>query len=145
MKSIADTIKDAVGGFFQQIDSDVTVWLLIDGNKYEVSQFNVAIGQSVDHKGQPQNETRGGRMLLTLTEALPENLYRWAMTSTAKSGAVVFESKTISAPLKVAFTNAFCVNFSRTIDAYRGLNTNLVISPEEVLINSSTLDNHWVK
>ena len=144
---VVNKITDKIGGMFgfPQIDSDVTVWLEVDGKEYEVSQFNISFGQSVDYKGQPQNETRGGRMLVTLTEALPENLYRWAMISSSKNGKVVFKSKTTSAPLKVEFTNAFCVNFARTIDAHAGLNTDLIISPEEIVINGMTFENHWVK
>ena len=144
---VAGTITDKIGGMFNfpQIDSNVTVWLEVDGKEYEVSQFNIGFGQSVDYKGQPQDEARGGRMLVTLTEALPENLYRWAMTSSTKSGKVTFKSKTTNAPLRVEFTNAFCVNFARTIDAYTGLNTDLIISPEEIVINGTTFDNRWVK
>ena len=146
VSGVTNIIKDKVGNFFPQIDSNVTVWLEVDGKEYEVSQFNISFGQSVDHKGQPQNETRGGRMLVTLTEALPENLYRWAMTSSStKNGKVTFKSKTTSAPLKVEFKNAFCVNFARTVDAYTGLITNLIISPEEIVINGTTFDNRWVK
>ena len=47
--------------------------------------------------------------------------------------------------MKVEFKNAFCVNFARTVDAHTGLNTDLVISPEEIVINGMTFDNRWVK
>ncbi|GHT35533.1 hypothetical protein FACS189434_13490 [Bacteroidia bacterium] len=145
MKKISDAVKKSGMFNFPQIDSDVTAWLIVDGKEYEISQFNISFGQSVDFKGQPQSETRGGRMFVTLTEALPENLYRWAMTSAAKNGEVTFKSKTANAPLKVEFQNAFCINFARTVDTNNGLNTDLVISPEEIMINGTTFDNRWVK
>ena len=145
--SVTSKITDKVSGIlgFPQIDSDVTVWLEVDGKEYEASQFNIDFGQSVDYKGQPQDETRGGRIHVTLTEALPENLYRWAMTTNTKSGKVVFKSKTASAPLKIEFSNAFCINFARSIEEHMGLVTNLVISPEELVINGITFDNRWAK
>ena len=130
---------------FPLVDSDLTVWVVLDGKEFELNQFSISFGQSVDHKGQPQNEVRGGRMLLSLTQTLPDNIYKWAMTSSTKNGEVVFRSKTVNAPLKIEFTNAYCVNFERSIDIQTGLISNLVISPEEVAINGISLDNHWVK
>lgn len=130
---------------FPHIDSDLTVWFILDGKEYELSQFSIGFGQSVDHKGQPQDEVRGGRILLTLTQTLPDSMYRWAMTSSPKNGEVVFRSKTANAPLKVEFMNAYCVSFDRTINSTEGLNTTLVISPDEIVINGNSFDNHWVE
>lgn len=143
---IVTKVKDAAANAFgfPQIDSDLTVWLVLEGKEFELSQFSISFGQSVDHKGQPQDEVRGGRMLLSLTQALPENIYRWAMTSCMKSGEVVFRSKTTNAPLRVEFMNAYCVSFERNIDSLVGLTSNLVVSPEEVTINGVSFDNHWV-
>ncbi|MDR1198768.1 MAG: type VI secretion system needle protein Hcp [Prevotellaceae bacterium] len=137
----------AMDGFFNfpQIDSELTVWLSIDNEEYEVSKFKIDFVQSSDYKGQPQDETRGGRMVLTLTQVLPDCFYRWAMTSSTKNGTVVFKSKTASSPLKIEFKNAFCVNFARTIDVNTGLNTNLVISPEALVINGINFNNQWRK
>lgn len=126
------------------IDSDLTAWLILDGQEYEMSQFNIGFGQSVDHKGQPQDETRGGRMAIGLTQTLPESIYCWAMTSTPKNGEVVFRSKTTNAPLRVKFMNAFCVNFDRLIANDGGIITSLIISPDEISINGISFDNHWV-
>lgn len=126
-----------------QIDSDLTAWFILDGKEYEMSQFNISFGQSVDHKGQPQDEVRGGRMLVGLTQTLPDSIYRWAMTSVSKNGEIVFRSKTANAPFRVIFTNAYCVNFQRNIINGSGVNTLLFISPDEILVNGISFDNHW--
>lgn len=127
-----------------QIDSDLTAWFILDGKEYEMSQFNISFNQLVDHKGQPQDETRGGRMLIGLTQTLPDSLYRWAMTSTPKNGEIVFRSKTTNAPLRLEFMNAYCVNFERLINAGTGVCSELLISPDEIVINGISFDNHWV-
>ena len=95
-------------GFFQlpQIDSNLTAWFKLDGKEYEMNHFNIGFGQSVDHKGQPQDEVRGGRLTIGLTQTLPDSVYEWAMKSIPKSGEVTFRSKTTNAPLKIIFTNA---------------------------------------
>lgn len=127
-----------------QIDSDLTAWFILDGKEYEMDQFNINFGQSVDHKGQPQDEVRGGRMLVGLTQALPDSMYRWAMTSIPKNGEIVFRSKTANAPLRIIFNNAYCVNFQRKMSDGIGINTVLLISPDELIINGISFDNHWV-
>ncbi len=62
---------------FLQVDSDLTAWFILDGQEYEMSRFDINFAQSVDHKGQPQDEVRGGIMSITLSQTLPENIYRW--------------------------------------------------------------------
>lgn len=127
-----------------QIDSDLTAWFILDGQEYEMSQFNISFGQSVDYKGQPQSEVRGGRILVGLTQTVPDSIYRWAMTSAPKDGEVVFRSKTTNAPLRVEFANAYCVNFERSISQYDGIASRISISPDEILLNGISFDNHWV-
>lgn len=96
-----------------------------------------------DHKGQPQDEVRGGRMLVVLTQALPDNLYRWAMTSSPKNGEIVFRSKTANSPLRIMFNNAYCVSFQRQVGNASGMISKLLISPDEILMNGISFDNHW--
>lgn len=133
-------------GFFQlpQIDSNLTAWFKLDGKEYEMNHFNIGFGQSVDHKGQPQDEVRGGRLTIGLTQTLPDSVYEWAMKSIPKSGEVTFRSKTTNAPLKIIFTNAYCVNFMRSISDKGGVKTSLNISPDEIMINGISFDNHWI-
>ena len=127
-----------------QIDSDLTAWFILDGKEYEMNQFNITFGQAVDHKGQPQDETRGGQMQVVLSEALPESVYRWAMSSVSKNGRIEFRSKTANCQLRIEFINAYCVNFQRQISNHSGLYSLLNITPDEILINGISFDNHWV-
>ena len=69
-----------------RVDSDLTVFLVLDGQEYEVSQFNINFNQQVDYKGQPQDEVRGGKILVGLTQILSDNIYSWAMKSITKNG-----------------------------------------------------------
>ena len=94
----------------------------------------------------PQNEVRGGQMNISMSQALPNSIYNWAMKSIAKEGSIVFKIESGSAPLKINFTNAYCVNFNRNVNAMGGgLKTSMTISPEEITINGISFDNHWVK
>lgn len=129
---------------FPQPDSDVTVCLTLDGKEYELSQFSISFGQSTDHKGQPQNEVRGGQMLVTISQTVPDSIYAWAMKSTTKSGVVAFKIKTGSSPIKIEFENAYCVKFNRIVDTCGGgVESALVIAPEAISINGVSFDNRW--
>ena len=145
--TVVNKAKEAASELFNfpQIDTDLEVWFIFEGKEYEVEQFSISFGQGVDHKGQPQDEIRGGRILLTLSQAVPENIYQWAMTSRMRDGKVEYRSKTASSPLKVEFVNGYCVNLERTVDALTGLETDIIISPEEVTINGISFDNKWVR
>ena len=142
---VTSRVNNKINSTFPLVDADTNGWLIVDGREYEIVQFDIDFAQSVDHKGQPQSEVRGGRIFVTLNEAVPDSMYHWAMKTQAKNGEVVFKSQTGSAPLKVEFTNAYCTDFCRKVDAYSGLKTGLVISPEKIMINGMEFDNHWVK
>lgn len=130
---------------FEQVDSDLTVWFILEGNEYEVGQFNIGFGQEVDYKGEPQNEVRGGMMTIVLSQAVSASVHEWAMKTTPKNGEVVFRSKTASSPLRIEFLNAYCIGFKQTIIDGSGLKTILQVSPEELSVNGISFDNHWVK
>ncbi|WP_282036651.1 type VI secretion system tube protein TssD [Saccharicrinis aurantiacus] len=130
----------------EQVDSNTTAWLIIDGQEYELSEFNTNFNQGVDHKGEPQNRVRGGQMQIGITQVVPTNIYDWAMKSMLKDGEIIFKIESGSAPLKISFLNAYCVGFKRRVDSMGGgLVSSLTISPEEVSINGISFDNHWVE
>lgn len=145
-EAAASKVKDATEGFlnFPQIDSNVTVWFIFEGKEYEVAQFSINFAQGVDHKGQPQDEIRGGIINVLLTEVVPDNIYKWAMKSNLSSGCIEFRSKTSNSPLKIQFMDASCVNMERVIEVSGGINTVLVISPGELKINDLDMSNNWV-
>ncbi|MCA1745216.1 MAG: type VI secretion system needle protein Hcp [Bacteroidales bacterium] len=130
---------------FPQTDSNVSVWFTLDGQEYEVSQFDIAFFQSVDGKGEPQDHVRGGQMVMTLNQTLPESFYNWAMRTNTKDGVVDFRIESGSSPMKIEFYNAYCLNLNRSVNALGGgISTSLTISPEELKINGLSFDNHWV-
>lgn len=137
---------DKITSNFPLVDSNVTVWLKMDGKEYEVEQFKIQFSQSMDNKGEPQTETKGGQLMLTLTEALPDIFYEWAIKAKQeKNGEVSFKIETGNAPLKIEFYRATCINFTRTMSAHGGLQTNLVLAPERLIINGHEHDNFWTE
>jgi hypothetical protein len=62
-----------------------------------------------------------------------------------KSGKALFQTDLGITILTVEFSNAYCINLSRQINAYVGTSTVIVISPEKVKLNGIEHDNFWAK
>ena len=141
--------NNAMGLFsFPQVDSNVNVIFNVDGDEYAVEQFKIGFHQPVDGiKNQPEGEVRGGRIMITLSQTVKNNIYGWAVKPwMKKSGAVLFKTGTSGVIFEVAFTNAYCVNLKRVIESLgQGLSTTLILSPESVSVNGIEFDNRWVK
>lgn len=133
---------------FPQVDSNVNVIFSVDGDEYAVEQFKIGFHQPVDNlKNQPEGEVRGGRIMITLSQTVKSNIYGWAVKPwVKKNGAVLFKTGTSGVIFEVAFTNAYCDNLKRVVEALgQGLSTTLILSPESVSVNGIEFDNRWVK
>ena len=133
---------------FPQVDSNVNVIFSVDGDEYAVEQFKIGFHQPVDGiKNQPEGEVRGGRIMITLSQIVKNNIYGWAVKPwMKKNGAVLFKTGTSGVIFEVVFTNAYCVNLKRVIESLgQGLSTTLILSPESVSVNGIEFDNRWVK
>ena len=126
--------------------SHINVKLTIDGETYEVEHFTINFEQPTDFRGQPQHEIGGGQMTVQISQIPSNNLYFWAKKSTLrKNGILLFQTDLGMTVMKVEFSNAYCINLTRQINAHTGTNTVLRISPEKIKINDVEHDNFWVK
>lgn len=124
--------------------SHITGKFILDGKEYSLSKFKINFAQSVDFKGQPEHEVKGGHLLITLSEVADNNLFLWAKKSTLlKSGQVVFQTDLGISVLRIDFTDAYCVNLERTTSALTGTDTMLIISPKILSMNGVDHNNHW--
>lgn len=127
------------------IDGHVSVFFVVDNKEYEVEQFRIGFTQDVDYKGEPQHEVLGGRLLITLNEALPESFYSWGIDNNKfKNGEVYFTTGS-GRLLNIEFINAKCINISRAITAGKGLQSVIILSPEIVKVNGIEHNNFWTK
>lgn len=130
-----------LGGF---PNAHITSIFIFDEKKYEIDYFKIFFSQEVDYKGQPQHETRGGQLKIKLTQIPDNNLYTWAKTSTLKkNGEIIFQTDLGISVLRVSLENAYCVELTRITDSMQGAHTILVISPENIKLNSTIHNNRW--
>lgn len=118
--------------------------LLVDGEIYDISYFNIFFDQDVDHKGKPQHEVTGGIFKIILKDSISDNIYDWAKRNTKqKSGRVSFNKNLVSSELTIDFENAYCISLTKHIDSYTGMSTTLIISPRKINTNGISHDNEW--
>lgn len=129
------------------LDSEISATLQVMGRTYEIFQFNIGFVQPTDDKGEPQMEIRGGQLMVTLRQAVGDEIYNWALNQWMRQdGEVIFSTETGSSPLKISFKKGYCVHFERVVDSTGGgLRTSLLISSEEVTLNGITLNNDWAE
>lgn len=131
---------------FQMNDSKLDLVLVLDGTEYLVEDFNVSFHQEHDYKGEPQTEMRGGRITVTLSQTVPQDISDWAIKPTIqRSGELKFKKETGNAPLRIQFFNAYCFGLERQMDLIRGIKTILMISPERLLLNDVEHENFWTE
>jgi len=119
--------------------------LEVDGKEYTIDRFKIGFKQSIDFKGQPQHETKGGQMSLTISHAADSTLYEWACNATKrKSGKIIFQTQSEQTVIHIFFEDAYCVRLERQTGDKQGTRSSLVIAPGYVKINDSEHTNFWV-
>lgn len=133
--------KNSAGSFkiFQPVGK-ISLRLQIESNSYEIDSFSMVFSQGFDSKGEPQEETKGGVVDFSIGSLPDRVLRRWMFKDTElKDGEFVFEQGAQSSPLKIKFTEAFCVNMATRTSIGAGLYTQYTISANEVDLNGKWL------
>lgn len=133
-----------IPNLYKTVDSKIDAFLILDTVKYEIDGFQIVFGQPVDHKGQPQHETKGGQFTLRLTQSVDDNIYDWAKRSNKlKAGTIQFVSDTSGTILRIDFVDAACISLNHKINIYSGTETMLVIAPSIITMSDVTHNNRW--
>ncbi|MDR1437232.1 MAG: type VI secretion system needle protein Hcp [Candidatus Symbiothrix sp.] len=133
-----------LSSLFEQVDTYIETQFVLDGKEYDIEHFGINFSQDVDHKGQPQHETRGGEISIVLTELVGDNIYDWAQRADKrKDGKILFRSQTEGTVLEIVFMNAYCIKLNRSVSSMSGAVTSLIISPEKVSLNGIIHSNNW--
>lgn len=142
--SLKNTAKKIASSFYQQVDSKIDAFLVLESKKYELANFQIVFGQPTDFKGQPQQEVKGGQFILSLTQLVEDSIYAWAKKSNSlKTGEIVFSTQSEGTVLKITFIDASCISLLQKVNAFSGLEIMLVVSPRQVVMNKVIHDNQW--
>ena len=130
---------------FSQFPRHLIAKLELDGKKYTLDRFKIGFKHSIDFKGQPQHETHGGQMSLTISQAADSTLYEWVCTATKrKAGTIVFQTQSEQTVIRITFKDAYCVRIERQTDDKQWTKSSIVIAPGYVKMNETAHTNYWI-
>lgn len=139
-KSTAPLIVDKI---FQPIGK-TNARLELGSATYELSEFNVSFNQSVDHKGQPTEDTTDGIISCVISERPSKELNKWAISSSQlMDGKIDFYQELQSSPLRILFTEAYCIEMTQFRHSTGEMRTRLRISANELDLNGKALFKNW--
>jgi hypothetical protein len=129
-------IQDMVQGLLSQNDTTVNAILQLNGKEYQIDDFEMIFQRSVDFKGEPQNEVKGGLLSLSFNQISDEQLNYWMFHNDVRySGTIVFSSFShIASPvLIINFTNGRCAKYTKDIG--NGIRFSILITAQKVAVN----------
>jgi hypothetical protein len=119
----------------------------LDGETYNVLEFDLHITQEVDHNGKPQTIAQGGNIRLVVESTKSVDFMKWMISSTqTKNGKITFFRRDAMSKMKeLKFEKAFCVNFH---ESYRANNEvpmqiELLLSAKDIDFSGAVLGKPW--
>jgi hypothetical protein len=87
--------------------------LHVDGEEYNVLEFNIDFKQGTDTTGKPIGEPKGGTVKLTIEATQNTTFLSWMLNSNlTKDGKITFYRRDALSKMKeLDFKKAFCINY----------------------------------
>lgn len=121
--------------------------LELDGETYNVLEFDLHITQEVDHNGKPQTIAQGGNIRLVVESTKSVDFMKWMISSTqTKNGKITFFRRDAMSKLKeLKFEKAFCVNFHESFRSNNEvpMQIEMLLSAKDIDFSGAVLGKPW--
>lgn len=113
---------------------------------YELANCKYSFSQGSDHKGKPQQDTKGGAISITYSGLPPQEILEWGLNARKYLDGVIVICDQNEQPLeKLRFEQAACVkmaiHYSKKGDAL--FTTQLVLQAYSLQVGVRFLTNRW--
>lgn len=122
--------------------------LQIDGEEYNVLEFNIDFKQELDNSSKPIGNAKGGIIKVTI-EATQNSLFlSWMLNSDlTKDGKIIFYRRDALSKMKeLTFEKAYCINyheqFTSTTEVPMKITMELVT--KELTFGDAKYSNNWI-
>jgi hypothetical protein len=122
--------------------------LHVDGEEYNVLEFNIDFKQGTDTTGKPIGEPKGGVVKLIIEATQNTAFLSWMLNSNlTKDGKIVFYRRDALSKMKeLDFKKAFCINyheqFTSTTDVPMKITLELIA--KELTFGDAKFSNNWI-
>ena len=121
--------------------------LELDGETYNVLEFDLHITQEVDHNGKPQTVAQGGNIRLVVESTKSVDFMKWMISSTqTKNGKITFFRRDAMSKMKeLKFEKAFCVNFHESFRSNNEvpMQIEMLLSAKDIDFSGAVLGKPW--
>lgn len=120
----------------------------VDGEEYNVLEFNIDFKQGTDTTGKPIGEPKGGAVKLTIEATQNTSFLSWMLNSNlTKDGKITFYRRDALSKMKeLDFKKAFCINyheqFTSTTDIPMKITLELIA--KELTFGDAKFSNNWI-
>lgn len=122
--------------------------LHIDGQEFNVLDFDTQFTQGKDATGKPIGEAKGGLISVTIEATQSTDFLSWMLNSSlTKDGKIVFYRRDAMSKMKeLKFVKAFCINYREQFTSTD--NTPMKITMElvarELTFGDAKFSNNWI-
>jgi hypothetical protein len=122
--------------------------LHIDGEEYNVLEFNIDFKQDTDTTGKPIGDAKGGTVKLIIEATQNSTFLSWMLNSNlTKDGKIIFYRRDALSKMKeLDFKKAFCINyheqFTSTTDIPMKITLDLIA--KELTFGDAKFSNNWI-
>ncbi|EKT3967490.1 hypothetical protein NTJ12_002582 [Flavobacterium psychrophilum] len=122
--------------------------LHIDGEEYNVLEFNIDFKQEKDTTGKPIGDAKGGTIKVIVEATQNSTFLSWMLNSNlTKDGKIIFYRRDALSKMKeLDFKKAFCINyqeqFTSTTDIPMKITLELIA--KELTFGDAKFSNNWI-
>jgi hypothetical protein len=122
--------------------------LHIDGEEYNVLEFNIDFKQEKDTTGKPIGDAKGGAIKVIIEATQNSTFLSWMLNSNlTKDGKIIFYRRDALSKMKeLDFKKAFCINyqeqFTSTTDIPMKITLELIA--KELTFGDAKFSNNWI-
>lgn len=121
--------------------------LEIDGEEYNVLDFNISLFQNTDQSGKPSSEPQGGTFTITVESTSSVNFFKWMIAnSETKDGKVTFYRRDAMSKLReMKFDKGYCIGYSEAFHASTSvpMHIQLTVSAKKISMNDADFQRNW--
>lgn len=123
--------------------------LHIDGEEYNILEFNINFKQEIDTAGKPIGSSKGGIINMTI-EATQNSLFlSWMLNSDlTKDGKIIFYRRDALSKMKeLRFMKAFCINYHEQFTSTTEIPMKITmdLAAKELTFGDASFLNNWIE
>lgn len=122
--------------------------LHIDGQEFNVLDFDTQFTQGKDATGKPIGEPKGGTISITIESTQSTDFLSWMLNSSlTKDGKIVFYRRDAMSKMKeLQFVKAFCINYREqfTSTSEVAMKITLELVAKELTFGDAKFSNNWI-